>query len=252
MNMNLVRAVLAEAIGTFILVGVGSLAIVSAAGQQLPSLLVVPFGFGLGLLAAMAIFGHVSGGHFNPAVTLAALLDGRVDVVGAIGYWIAQVVGAIVASLMILEIFTSQGQQVVAATMTSGGSGIGDGVAFAVEAIMTAILVAVILTVTRTQPTIAPLVIALTLMVIHFAVIPISGSSVNPARSLGPAIVSGRLLGGQTGLWVYLAGPLLGSLIGWGAYRFFSPPEEEEEEEELEEEDEYEDEEEDLEELPSR
>ncbi len=249
MNMNLLRAVLAEAIGTFILVGVGSLAIVSA-GQL--TLLVVPFGFGLGLLAAMAIFGHVSGGHFNPAVTLAALLDDRIDVVGAIGYWIAQLVGAIVASLMILVIFSSQGQQAVAATMTSAGSGIGDGEAFAVEAIMAAIFVAVILTVTRKQPTIAPLVIGLTLMVIHFAVLPISGSSVNPARSLAPAIVSGKLATGTTGIWVYLAGPLLGSLIGWGAYRFFSPPEEEEEEEELEDEEEYEDEEEDLEELPSR
>ena len=248
MNMHLLRATLAEAIGTFILVGMGSLAIVSAAGQQLPSVLVVPFGFGLGLLAAMTIFGHVSGGHFNPAVTLGALFDGRIDVLGAIGYWIAQLVGAIVASLMILEIFTAQGQQVVAATMTSGASGIGDGVVFAVETVMTTIFVAVILTVTRKQPTMAPVVIALTLMVIHFATIPISGASVNPARSLAPAIVSGKLVSGQTAIWVYLAGPMLGGLIGWGIYRFFTPPDEEveiefEDEEELEEE---------LEELPSR
>ena len=248
MNMHLLRATLAEAIGTFILVGMGSLAIVSAAGQQLPSVLVVPFGFGLGLLAAMTIFGHVSGGHFNPAVTLGALFDGRIDVLGAIGYWIAQLVGAIVASLMILEIFTAQGQQVVAATMTSGASGIGDGVVFAVETVMTTIFVAVVLTVTRKQPTMAPVVIALTLMVIHFAAIPISGASVNPARSLAPAIVSGKLVSGQTAIWVYLAGPMLGGLIGWGIYRFFTPPDEEfevefEDEEELEEE---------LEELPSR
>ena len=227
MNMHLLRATLAEAIGTFILVGMGSLAIVSAAGQQLPSVLVVPFGFGFGLLAAMTIFGHVSGGHFNPAVTLGALFDGRIDVLGAIGYWIAQLVGAIVASLMILEIFTAQGQQVVAATMTSGASGIGDGVVFAVETVMTTIFVAVILTVTRKQPTMAPVVIALTLMVIHFATIPISGASVNPARSLAPAIVSGKLVSGQTAIWVYLAGPMLGGLIGWGIYRFFTPPDEE-------------------------
>ena len=223
--MTLVRALLAEVIGTFILVGVGSLAIASAAAQQLPVLLVVPFGFGLALLAAITIFGHVSGGHFNPAVTFGALLDGRIDVPGAIGYWVAQLVGAIGASLMFLVIFSSQ--DAVAATMTTAG--VGPAQAFAVETIMTAIFVAVILTVTERQPSMAPLVIALTLTVIHFAVIPISGASVNPARSLAPAIVAGKLLGTQTPIWVYLAGPMLGGLIGWSIYRLVSPEEESEE-----------------------
>lgn len=243
--MTLLRALLAEAIGTFILVGIGSLAIVSAVGQSLPPLLIAPFGFGLGLLAAIVIFGHVSGGHFNPAVTLAALFDGRINVVGAIGYWIAQVVGAIGASLMI-QLTVNQGA--VAATMNAGG--VGDGQAFAVEAIMTAILVAVILTVTQREPRMAPLVIALTLTAIHFAAIPVSGAGVNPARSLGPAIVLGKLIGGQTGIWVYLAGPMLGGLIGWGLYRFFALEDEEElEDVEDEDEDAYDD---DLEDEPGR
>src|SRR5512141_3090639 len=127
MNMNLVRALLAEAIGTFILVGMGSLSIVSATGlgQSALVMLVAPFGFGLGLLAAITIFGHVSGGHFNPAVTLAALFDGRIDVVGGIGYMIAQVLGAIAASLMILLVVS---KEAVAATVNSAG--VGDGQAF--------------------------------------------------------------------------------------------------------------------------
>jgi aquaporin Z len=108
--MNL-RAVLAEALGTFVLVVVGSMSIVSATGIGQGSggviiLLVAPFGFGFGLLAAITLFGHVSGGHFNPAVTLAALFDGRVDVLNAILYVIAQVVGAVAASFAILLILS--------------------------------------------------------------------------------------------------------------------------------------------------
>lgn len=240
MNMNLVRALLAEAIGTFILVGMGSLSVVSATGlgQSALVMLVAPFGFGLGLLAAITIFGHVSGGHFNPAVTLAALFDGRIDVVGGIGYMIAQVLGAIAASLMILLVVS---KEAVAATVNSAG--VGDGQAFGVEVVLTAIFVAVVLTVTRKQPAMAALVIGLTLTATHFAAIPISGAAINPARALGPAIVAGK----YASLWVYLAGPMLGGLIGWGLYRFFTPPDDE-----LEDEADDEDYDDDLEELPSR
>lgn len=234
MNMTLLRALLAEVIGTFILVGLGSLAVVSATplGSSTLVLLVAPFGFGLGLLVAITIFGHVSGGHFNPAVSLAAILDGRIDVLAGIAYMVAQVVGAILASLMILVIVN---KDAVAATVNVAG--VGEPEAFALETVLTAILVAVVLTVTRKQPSLAALVIGLTLVAIHFAAIPISGSSVNPARSLGPAMVAGK----YSGLWVYLAGPMLGGLIGWGMYRFFTPPDDEEEleyedEEELDEE----------------
>ncbi|HJW22057.1 MAG TPA: aquaporin [Candidatus Limnocylindrales bacterium] len=220
--MTLLRALLAEVIGTFILVGMGSLAVVSATplGSSTLVLLVAPFGFGLGLLVAITIFGHVSGGHFNPAVSLAAILDGRIDVLAGIAYMVAQVAGAILASLMILVIVN---KDAVAATVTAAG--VGEPEAFALETVLTAILVAVILTVTRKQPSLAALVIGLTLVAIHFAAIPISGSSVNPARSLGPAMVAGK----YAGLWVYLAGPMLGGLIGWGMYRFFTPPDDEEE-----------------------
>ena len=81
------RKLLAEGIGTFILVGMGSMAILAVGAiPGSPALVVIPFGFGLGLLAAIAVSGHVSGGHFNPAVTLGALLDGRIDVKGALAH----------------------------------------------------------------------------------------------------------------------------------------------------------------------
>lgn len=206
------RKLLAEAIGTFILVGVGSLVIVSAGAAQVPGLIVVPFGFGLGLLAAIALTGHISGGHYNPALTLAALADRRIDVTGAIGYVVAQVVGAIAASAVILVLTDSAA---VAGTRNVPGAGVSDLSAFIAEVILTAIFVAVILTVTRHDPGHAWLVIPLTLLVIHFAGIPISGASVNPARALGPALVSGDL----TSIWIYLTAPFVGGLLGWAVYR---------------------------------
>jgi aquaporin Z len=217
--MNL-RAVIAEGLGTFVLVLMGSLAVLSATqagqGSQVIVLLVAPFGFGLGLLAALTLFGHVSGGHFNPAVTLAAVFDGRIDVLNGGLYWIAQVVGAVAASFAILGIIAKD-----AVKLTVNGPGVPEAQAFAAEVILTTIFVGVIMTVTKKQPTFAPLVISLTLLVIHFAAIPISGSSVNPARSLGPAIVSGT----YDKLWIYLTAPLLGGLLGWVLYRFFTTDE---------------------------
>jgi aquaporin Z len=212
-----VRAWIAEALGTFVLVLMGSLAVLSASGAGQGSaviiLLVVPFGFGLGLLAAITLFGHVSGGHFNPAVTLAALFDGRVDLPNLIAYWIAQVIGAIAASFAILLIVSKS-----AVDATRNGPGVPDAQAFGTEVVLTAIFVGVILTVTKKQPALAPLVISLTLVAIHFAAIPISGASVNPARALGPAIVSGN----YDSLWIYLTAPLLGGILGWLMYRFFT------------------------------
>jgi aquaporin Z len=220
-----IRAWIAEALGTFVLVFAGSMAAVSANGvgsalggaTPLVVEIIVPFGFGLGLLAAIVVFGHVSGGHFNPAVTLGALFDGRVSVPNAIAYAVAQVVGALAAAFAIYLIVSP-----AAVGAAVNQPGVGEGQAFAAEALLTAIFVAVILTVTKKQPEFAPLVIALTLVMIHFAAIPISGASVNPARSLGPAIVSHT----YTSLWVYLTGPFVGAILGWGVYRFFVQDEE--------------------------
>ena len=95
--------------------------------------------------------------------------------------------------------------------------------AFSAEAILTAIFVAVILTVTRSAPSQAILVIPLTLVAIHYVAMHISGASVNPVRSLAPAVVSGT----YTSLWVYLTAPFVGSILGWGVYRFLTHPNDE-------------------------
>ena len=206
------RKYLAELVGTFILVVIGSMSIVAAGAMSAPVLVVVPFGFGLGLLAAIQSAGYVSGGHFNPAVTLGALLDRRIDAMNAIGYVVAQVIGAIAASGAVLLVAN---QAAVKSTASSFPADKGMN-AFAVEVLLTAVFLLVILTVTKRAPNHAAFAIPLTLMVIHFAGIPFSGASVNPARSLAPALVGGSLDGS---IIVWIAGPLVGAVIGWAIYR---------------------------------
>lgn len=222
-----IRALVAEVVGTFILVTFGSLGVAtvailtSGAGDRVIALLVVPFSFGLGLLAAIGVGGHASGGHYNPAVTLAAVLDGRLAWRDGIAYGIAQVLGGLAASLGILLISSSA---VVAATVNQPGA-TAPGIfaqelhAFTVETVLTAVFVAVILTVTVKAPGQAILVIPLTLVAIHYAGMHISGASVNPVRSLAPAVVSGT----YASLWVYLTAPFVGSILGWALYRFLAP-----------------------------
>lgn len=203
----------AELLGTFILVFVGSMTIVSAGSLGTP-LLTVPFGFGLALLAGILAVGHISGAHFNPAVTLAMFLDGRTSASDLVGYWLSQFAGAIAAS-GVLALVTSR--ETVAGTITShpGGTGLG----IVSELILTTVFVLVILAVTRTAPSLAAVGISLTLVGVHFAGIPFSGASVNPARSLAPALIGGEL----AGLWVYLVFPLLGGLVAWGLWQFLQP-----------------------------
>ena len=205
---------LAELLGTFVLVFMGSMSIVAATAMNAPILVVVPLGFGLALLAAIFALGDVSGGHFNPAVTLAALLDRRVPTVDAVAYVVAQVVGAIGASAVVL-VMTSQAA--VRSTVNGHPDSFSDVQAFALEVILTALFLLVILTVTKRDPGHAPLAIPLTLVVIHLAGIPFSGASVNPARSLGPALIGGDL----SQIWVYLTAPFVGGAIGWVFYRVF-------------------------------
>jgi aquaporin Z len=225
-----IRALIGELLGPFTLVffgslGVATLAVVtSGQGDPVLAVLIIPWGFGLGLMAAIGIAGPVSGGHFNPAVTLAALFDGRVGWKDAAGYVVAQVFGAAGASLAILLITT---KSIVEASVNHPGpiaqSPFDQQLhAFSAEIILTAVFVAVILTVTRKAPDTAIITIPLVLLVIHFVGIQVSGASVNPARSLGPAIVTGT----YTDLWVYLTAPFLGAIIGWGAYRLLNPPDE--------------------------
>jgi aquaporin Z len=202
---------LAEVFGTFTLVFVGSLALVGVfkAPDQGSSAtnVIVAFAFGLALLAGLYAFAEVSGGHFNPAVSLAMFLDRRLAAADLVSYWASQIIGAVLASLLVLLAFTKQD---VANTATVHSS---TKVALIVEIAMTAVFVLVILQVTKsgTYGATALAAIPLTLVAIHFAAIPFSGASVNPARSFGPALVGHQ----WTGFWVYVVGPAAGAVIGW-------------------------------------
>jgi MIP family channel proteins len=240
-----VRALVAEAVGTFILVGMGSLGVATAVviGQNVALfgvMVVVPFAFGFGLIGAIAIAGDVSGGHFNPAVTLAAVLDRRVTWMTGIAYAVAQAVGAFGASLFIQLVLSSDFVKATVNEPIDIGNGTPDRFlrAFSVEIVLTAIFVAVILTVAAKRPNMAIFLIPLTLVAIHFAGIPISGASVNPIRSIAPAVVSGN----YEGLWVYVTAPFLGAIVGWAVYRFLNGGDLEADERDEEEEDEFENE----------
>lgn len=206
------RKYLAEFVGTFLFLTIGYASVAAAGAGSAPGLLVVPFSFGLGLLAAIFAVGHISGGHFNPAVTVAAVLDKRTDTTDAIGYILAQVIGAIVAAAVV---FVVAGQSAVAAGVTKPGANISDIGALILEIVLTAGFILVILVSTKRAAGLAPLAIPLSLVAIHFGSATLSGASVNPARSIGSALLGNDL----TGLWIYILAPIIGAIGGWALYR---------------------------------
>ena len=207
------RKYLAELLGTFMFMMVGYMSVpaLHAAAPAAPNILVVPFSFGFGLLAAIFAFGHISGGHFNPAVTVGIVLDKRLPALEGVFYILAQIIGAIAAAVVVM---LTVSQQAVADGITKPGAGITDISAVVIEATFTAIFLVVILVSSKRAPQIAALAIPLTLVAIHFAIATVTGSSVNPARSIGSALVGGDL----NQLWIYIVGPTIGGIIGWAVY----------------------------------
>lgn len=199
---------LAEVLGTFTLVFGGCAVAISSDG----SVLVIAFGFGVALLAGLYAFGEVSGGHFNPAVSLGMFLDRRLSLSDLVGYWLAQFTGAVLAAVVLLLPYTQD--DVTAVTTTPGSRGAGT--AFAIELILTALFVAVILQTSKSTGfgSTALVAIPLTLFVIHLAAVPLSGSSVNPARTFGTALIGNRWTDG----WIYFVAPPLGAVLGWAIH----------------------------------
>ncbi|MEW6223923.1 MAG: aquaporin [Chloroflexota bacterium] len=207
------RKLAAELLGSFLFFSIGYLSVAAFGAAGVPGLLVVPFSFGLGLLAAIFAFGHISGGHFNPAVTVAMVLDGRTTPVEAVGYIVSQVIGAIAAGALVV---VAVNQDAVAAGVTKPGGGVTDIGALIIETVATAGFIAVILASTRRAPALAALAIPLTLVAIHFATASLTGASVNPARSLGSALMGADL----TAIWIYIVAPVVGAALGWVAWKF--------------------------------
>ncbi len=195
------QSYIAELIGTFILVAIGSMAVLGSGGN----LLIIAFGFGIALMIALYAVGHISGGHFNPAVSLAMRLGGALSTSDLIGYWVAQIVGAVLASLAVLAMV---GSDKVADTMNTFAD---TGTAFGAEILLTAAFVLVIMVVVSQKLGHARTVISLSLVGIHLAGVQLSGASVNPARSLGPAVVAGDL----SDIWLYIVAPLIGGVVAW-------------------------------------
>lgn len=208
---------LAELLGTFLLVFIGTAAIVTGGlGTALPlGQLGIGLAFGLGLVAAAYAIGPISGAHLNPAVTLGFYLAGRLPARDVVTYWIAQVLGGIVATVAVWLIATGKADGAVTnygATTWDAGKWSASSV-FLVEVIATFSFVIVILASTSAKhmTALAGLIIGLTLASLHLAFIPVTGNSLNPARSIGPALFSGVEAIGQ--LWLYILAPLVGGAI---------------------------------------
>jgi aquaporin Z len=210
----------AEAFGTFVLVfgGVGTAVI---AGEAVGAL-GVAFAFGLALLAMAYAIGPVSGCHINPAVTLGLLVARRIGLPEAARYWAAQVLGAVVAAAVLLVIAKARAGGYDAGAEGFGANGYGDhspggygvGAAFLAEVVLTAFLVFTVLAATDRIASVAfaGIPIGLVLTLIHLVGIPITNTSVNPARSIGPALFVGGWALEQ--LWLFIVAPLAGALVG--------------------------------------
>jgi aquaporin Z len=211
------KKLVAELVGTFVLVffAVGS----AVGGIKLIGPVGVAFAFGLVLLALVYAIGPVSGCHVNPAVTLGALLAGRIPLREAAGYWVVQFVGGIAGGAM-LKLMTSSFGKVVDQTGTLGtdsyGKHISEGGAFVLEIVLTFLLVFVVLMATEKGAAagFAGLAIGLSLTVIHLVGIPLDGTSVNPARALGPALFQGGTALSQ--VWLFIVAPLVGGVLAAG------------------------------------
>jgi aquaporin Z len=231
-GVDIARKYFAEFLGTAVLVffGVGLATLMFGfgfdGGSVAAGVVATAFAFGLTLMALAYVLGPISGCHVNPAVTLGVLLAKRMSPKDAVGYWVAQFAGGIVGALVLWTIFEQS------PTYRTSLQGLGtDGYAKAslthlnlggallVEVILTAVFVFVILGVTSkiANAATAGMVIGLTLTVIHLFGIPLTGTSVNPARSLGPALIVGGTALSQ--VWVFLLAPLVGGAIAAAVHR---------------------------------
>lgn len=204
----------AELVGTLVLVLFGCGAAVLG-GFDIVGQLGIALAFGLAIVAMAYGIGPVSGCHVNPAVSLAAFIAGRMSAKDMVIYWVAQFIGATLGALILASIaktgFVNLGQNGYDAG-SPGGYGLIAGATF--EIVATAIFAIVILGVTgaKGHGAFAGLAIGLTLVVIHIVGIQVTGVSVNPARSFGPAILAGGQALSQ--LWLFIVAPLVGAVIG--------------------------------------
>jgi aquaporin Z len=222
---------IAELVGTFVLVfgGCGSAVL---AGDKI-GFLGVSLAFGLSLLAMVYAIGPISGCHINPAVTVGLLLSKKMDARYAVGSLVAQVIGAVVAAGVLLLIAKGLPTGYDAAVAGLAANGYGEhsptryslGAALIVEVVLTVFLVLTVLGATDLSAPVgfAGIPIGLVLTLIHLVGIPVTNTSVNPARSIGPAVFVGGWALSQ--LWLFVLAPLIGAVLAVGVYRAMRQPE---------------------------
>ncbi|MFI3915514.1 MIP family channel protein [Carnobacterium maltaromaticum] len=203
---------IAEFIGTFVLVLFGTGAAVLGGGIEGIGTLGIAMAFGLSIVAMAYSIGTISGCHVNPAVSIAMYVNKRLSISELAYYIVGQVLGAVVATGVLKIILSTSDMAVTNLGQNSFGA-LGAGGAFLVEAILTFIFILVIIVVTgkHGSPEFAGLVIGLTLVLIHLLGIPLTGTSVNPARSFSPAIFAGGEALSQ--LWVFIVAPIVGGIL---------------------------------------
>jgi aquaporin NIP len=213
MDRRTARILVAEAIGTFALVFAGAGAVMVDAKTGALGQVGVAITFGLVIMAMIYAVGHISGAHFNGAVTFAFALTRHFPWPRALGYWAAQLTGAILAAFLLRALLGDIAD--VGGTLPSGS----EAQSFVFELVMTAFLMFVILAVatdTRAVGEAAAIAIGSTIALNAMFGGPISGASMNPMRSIGPAIASGNF----HALWLYIVAPVLGAAIGGLVYQF--------------------------------
>jgi len=225
MPIPLARRLGAEFLGTFVLVFVGCGAAILDAGNKGIDFLGVAMAFGLAIVVMIYAVGAVSGGHFNPAVTIGLAIARRFPWADVLAYIVTQVVAATVSSVVLLGV--ASGQKGFSAKASGfAANGYGDhspalyslGAVILVEFVLTAVFLYVIIGATdvRAPAEFAGIAIGLTLVIIILASIPVSNTSVNPARSTGPAIIQHGWALGQ--LWVFWLAPIAGAAIAGATY----------------------------------
>ena len=233
------RKFVAEALGTAVLVIIGVGVATLSFGFKLTGLstsagvVATALAFGFVLLVLAYTLGPISGANVNPAVTLGFVVSGRMTLTEASGYWAAQFVGGIGGAAVLWAIFSGSpaySRSTVGLGTNGWGHhvsmvGIGAGGAFAAEVVLTYIFVSAVLVATSRvgSPGFAGLAIGLALTAVHLVGIPLTGTSVNPARSLGPALIVGSKALSQ--VWLFIVAPLVGGALAALSYRYFVPSE---------------------------
>jgi aquaporin Z len=218
-----VRRGVAEFVGTFALIFVGAGAIAVTAGGDLVAI-ALAHGLVIGVMASAV--GHISGGHFNPAVTFGFLVARRIDPALAIVYWISQFLGAVAGALVLVIVVPDNLTDAVNLGVPALGDGVGAGAGLLIEAILTFFLVWVIFA-TAADPrgtfkSIAGLAIGFTITLDILIGGPLTGAAMNPARAFGPELVEGE----WADAWVWYLGPLLGGAVAALLYEwlYLRPP----------------------------